>query len=66
MGLNVITLAAAKAYTDEKTANGGNGGNTDGGSGLPAVGTADNGKFLQVVNGVWTATEIPFAENSEF
>ena len=59
MGLDVVTLAAAKKYTDEKVANGG-------GSDLPVVGTADNGKFLQVVNGVWTATEIPSAENSEF
>lgn len=64
MGLDVVTLAAAKKYTDEKVANGG--GNTGGGSDLPVVGTADNGKFLQVVNGVWTATEISSAENSEF
>lgn len=63
MGLDVITLAASKKYTDEKISSGGN---TGGGSGLPSVGTADNGKFLQVVNGVWTATEIPSAENSEF
>ena len=59
MGLDVITLAASKKYTDKKIS-------SDGGSGLPSVGTADNGKFLQVVNGVWTATEIPSAENSEF
>lgn len=64
MGLDVTTLAVAKAYTDKKVAN--SGGSTGGGGGLPTVGTADNGKFLQVVNGAWTATEIPSAENSEF
>lgn len=29
---------------------------------LPEVDTADNGKFLQVVNGVWTAVAITNAE----
>lgn len=33
---------------------------------LPAVTTADNGKFLCVVNGVWTATNIARAEDVGF
>ena len=32
------------------------------GSDLPSVTTNDNGKLLQVVDGVWVAVEIPFAE----
>lgn len=32
------------------------------GADLPNVNTADNGKFLQVVNGVWTAVAITNAE----
>lgn len=31
-----------------------------------AVTEADNGKFLQVVNGVWTAVNIPNAEEASF
>lgn len=33
--------------------------------GLPAVSTSDNGKFLVVTNGVWTATTMPMAEDVE-
>lgn len=33
---------------------------------LPAVTTADNGKFLRVVNGAWGATVIPTAEGVGF
>lgn len=33
---------------------------------LPIVTTSDNGKFLRVVNGAWTATEIPSAEGVNF
>lgn len=29
---------------------------------LPPVTSTDNGKLLQVKNGVWTAVDIPFAE----
>ena len=32
------------------------------GIGVPEVTASDNGKLLQVVNGVWTAVEIPYAE----
>jgi hypothetical protein len=31
-----------------------------------AVTTADNGKFLRVVNGVWAASSIPNAEEATF
>lgn len=37
-----------------------------GGAGLPTVTTADNGKFLQVVNGAWAAATIPSAEGVTF
>ena len=33
---------------------------------LPSVSTSDNGKFLQVVNGVWTAVTIPDANGGSF
>ena len=33
---------------------------------VPAVTTADNGKFLRVVNGAWTAVEIPNANGGSF
>lgn len=33
---------------------------------LPVVTTADNGKLLKVVNGVWTAVSIPNAEEASF
>jgi hypothetical protein len=31
-----------------------------------AVTTADNGKFLRVVNGAWVASSIPNAEEGKF
>lgn len=34
--------------------------------GTPAVTTADNGKFLRVVNGVWTAEAVPSAGGASF
>ena len=34
--------------------------------GLPSVSSADNGKFLRVVNGAWAADTVPSAENSSF
>lgn len=37
-----------------------------GGSNLPAVTTSDNGKFLQVVNGEWSASSIPSGEGVNF
>ena len=33
---------------------------------LPAVTTADNGKFLRVVSGAWAAAEIPNANGGSF
>lgn len=62
MGLDIITLAAAKSYTDEKV------GMSEGGAGLPPVTAENNGNFLQVVDGKWVAAAIPFAEdpNNEF
>lgn len=33
---------------------------------LPAVTVADNGKFLRVVDGVWAAALVPYAEDSKF
>ena len=35
-------------------------------SALPTVTTADNGKFLRVVNGVWAAVEIANANGGSF
>lgn len=37
-----------------------------GGSNLPAVTTSDNGKFLRVVNGAWSAVSIPSGEGVNF
>lgn len=37
-----------------------------GSSTLPAVTTSDNGKFLQVVNGAWSAVSIPSGEGVNF
>ena len=34
--------------------------------GTPAVTAADNGKFLRVVNGVWTAESVPSAGGASF
>lgn len=43
------------------------GGNTGGtGGGLPSVTTADNGKFLRVVDGAWAAAAVPSAEGVSF
>lgn len=33
---------------------------------LPAVTAANNGQFLMVVNGVWAAATVPYAEGEEF
>jgi len=33
---------------------------------LPAVTSADNGKFLRVVNGFWSAAELPSANGVSF
>lgn len=41
-------------------------GSGGGGSNLPAVTTSDNGKFLQVVNGAWSAVSIPSGEGVNF
>lgn len=41
----------------------GNGGSS---SNLPVVSTSDNGKFLQVVNGAWSAVSIPSGEGVNF
>ena len=37
-----------------------------GGSGLPEVSADDDGKFLRVVGGTWTAVSMPNAEDGEF
>jgi len=36
------------------------------GSILPSVTIADNGKFLRVVDGIWAAALVPYAEDSKF
>lgn len=36
------------------------------GAGVPAVTTADDGKFLRVASGVWTAVTVPNAEGVSF
>ena len=41
-------------------------GSGSGSSNLPAVTTSDNGKFLQVVNGEWSAVSIPSGEGVNF
>lgn len=41
-------------------------GSGSGSSNLPAVTTSDNGKFLQVVNGAWSAVSIPSGEGVNF
>lgn len=33
---------------------------------IPTVSSSDNGKFMMVQNGVWTAVTIPFAEEEEY
>ena len=42
------------------------GGGSSSGSGLPIVTSLDNGKFLRVVNGSWTAVAVSSAEGSNF
>lgn len=37
-----------------------------GGGGLPSVTTADNGKFLRVVEGAWAAASVPNASGVNF
>ena len=37
-----------------------------GGSGLPEVTAADNGKFLRVVEGAWAAAVVPNGEEMKF
>ena len=44
----------------------GGGGGSDGGSGLPEVTAADNGKFLRVVEGAWAAAIVPNGEEMKF
>lgn len=41
-------------------------GSGSGSSNLPVVTTSDNGKFLQVVNGAWSAVSIPSGEGVNF
>lgn len=41
-------------------------GSGSGSSNLPVVSTSDNGKFLQVVNGAWSAVLIPSGEGVNF
>lgn len=55
-GFNTIQTLASKSYVDSQS----------GGSGLPAVTAADNGKFLRVVSGAWAADSVPSAESIEF
>ena len=52
------TDAANKKYVDDAVAGGG--------GGLPSVTTADNGKFLRVVNGAWAADTVPSANGEYF
>lgn len=57
---NIARGMAAKALGNQ-----GGGGGT-GGSSLPDVTTADNGKFLRVVEGQWAASTVPNAEEASF
>ena len=57
---NIARGMAAKALENQ----GGGGGSN--GSSLPDVTTADNGKFLRVVEGQWAASTVPNAEEASF
>ena len=57
---NIARGMAAKALENQ-----GGGGGT-GESSLPDVTTADNGKFLRVVEGQWAASTVPNAEEASF
>lgn len=57
---NIARGMAAKALENQ----GGGGGSS--GSSLPDVTTADNGKFLRVVEGQWAAATVPNAEEASF
>lgn len=58
---NIARGMAAKALENQA---GGGGGSS--GSSLPDVTTADNGKFLRVVEGQWAASTVPNAEEASF
>ena len=55
-----------KGDTGETGEQGEKGDKGDTGDGVPAVTAADNGKFLRVVDGVWTAATVPEAGGEEF
>lgn len=57
---NIARGMAAKALENQ------GGGGSTGGSSLPDVTTADNGKFLRVVEGQWAASTVPNAEEASF
>lgn len=57
---NIARGMAAKALENQ-----GGGGGT-GENSLPDVTTADNGKFLRVVEGQWAASTVPNAEEASF
>lgn len=61
---NIARGMAAKAL-ENQGGGGGTGGGT-GGNSLPEVTTADNGKFLRVVEGQWAASTVPNAEEASF
>lgn len=77
MGLNAVTLAVGKKYTDKKIKEllGDAPEELDSLKevaealkvyGTPSVTSEDNGKFLCVVDGAWAATDVPEAEASDF
>lgn len=77
MGLDAVTLAVGKSYTNKKIKEilGGVSEDLDTFKevsdalkkyGTPAVDENDNGKFLCVVDGSWQATTIPEAESDKF
>lgn len=60
---NVAYNLTGKQFKDFAKSVAGSGGS---GGGLPSVTTADNGKFLRVVNGAWAAESLPSAEGGSF